>query len=203
MVQVLTKPISFDEFVTWYPQETGQCFELHDGVIVEMPKPTGRHSQIAGFLIAELNWMIRQLQLPYFIPKESVIKALDESGYEPDVVVLDRDAITDELYWAKNSVITQGATVKLVIEVVSTNWRDDYLTKLADYEDMGIAEYWVVDYLGLGGKRFIGDPKQPTLSLYSLVEEEYQVSQFRGSDRIESPRFSQLNLTAEQVFRGQ
>ncbi len=203
MIQLLTKPVRFDEFVTWYPEETGRRYELHDGVIIEMPKPTGKHSQIAGFLIAELNFMIRQLQRPYFIPKECVIKTLDESGYEPDVVVLDSSEIVQESRWAKDSVITEAATVKLVIEVVSTNWRDDYLTKLADYEDMGIPEYWIVDYLGLGGRRFIGNPKQPTLSIYSLVEGEYQVSQFLGSDKIQSPRFPQFNLTAEQVFMGQ
>lgn len=65
---------------------------------------------------------------------------------------------------------------------------------------MGIPEYWIVDYLGLGGRRFIGNPKQPTFSIYQLVEEEYQVSQFRGDDRINSPTFPELNFTAKQVF---
>ena len=27
---------------------------------------------------------------------------------------------------------------------------------------MGIAEYWILDYQGLGGRRYIGSPKQPT-----------------------------------------
>lgn len=37
-----------------------------------MPKTTGKHSQLTGFLIAYLNFEIRRLQLPYLIPKESV-----------------------------------------------------------------------------------------------------------------------------------
>jgi Uma2 family endonuclease len=58
----------------------------------------------------------------------------------------------------------------------------------------------------MGGKRFIGNPKQPTISIYSLVEGEYQLYLFRGSDacggklRIQSPTFPELNLTAEQIF---
>ncbi|MCA1990719.1 MAG: Uma2 family endonuclease, partial [Coleofasciculus sp. S288] len=72
--------------------------------------------------------------------------------------------------------------------------------KARDYEEMGIPEYWIVDYLGLGGRRFIGNPKQPTFSVYQLVEGEYQVTQFRGDNRIESPTFPELNLTAQQVF---
>lgn len=67
---------------------------------------------------------------------------------------------------------------------------------------MGIPEYWIVDYLGLGGTRYIGSPKQAVLSLYYLVEGEYQVRQFRQNDRIESPTFPALDLTAFQVFRG-
>jgi Uma2 family endonuclease len=87
-----------------------------------------------------------------------------------------------------------------VVEVISTNWRDDYFYKLGEYEEIGIPEYWIVDYLALGGKRFIGNPKQPTISIYQLIDDEYQVSQDRGADRIVSPTVSELNLTAEQIF---
>jgi Uma2 family endonuclease len=114
---------------------------------------------------------------------------------------LDWDSIADEPMWKKRFTITKGKTARLVIEVVSTNWQDDYLIKQAEYEKLGIAEYWIVDYLGLGGRRFIGNPKQPTISVYYLLEGEYQVSLFRGSDRITSPTFPHLNLTAEEVFR--
>ncbi len=65
---------------------------------------------------------------------------------------------------------------------------------------MGIKEYWIVDYLGLGGRRFIGNPKQPTFSVYQLIDGEYQVKLFRGAEVIESPTFPELNLTAQQVF---
>lgn len=30
---------------------------------------------------------------------------------------------------------------------VESYWQDDYLTKLRDYEALGIQEYWIVDYL--------------------------------------------------------
>lgn len=37
--------------------------------------------------------------------------------------------------------------------------------------------------------------------IYSLVDDEYQISQFRNGDRIQSPIFPELNLTAEQIFQ--
>ncbi len=44
------------------------------------------------------------------------------------------------------------------------------------------------------------NPKQPTISIYQLVESEYQVSQFRKGERIISPRFPELNLTVQEIF---
>jgi Uma2 family endonuclease len=59
------------------------------------------------------------------------------------------------------------------VEVVSTSWRDDHHRKFGEYEAIGIPEYWIVDYLGIGGKRFTGNPKQLTFSICYLVDGEY------------------------------
>lgn len=201
MVQAVSQRVSFDEFIESYPENSEHRYELHEGVIVEMPKPTGKHSEIAGFLNGSLFVEISQLKLPYFIPRECIVKSVDgESGYEPDVIVLDRQAVSREPRWAKESIITLGDSVRLVIEVVSTNWQDDYLTKLRDYEALGVAEYWVVDYLGLGGRLHIGYPKQPTFSVYTLVDGEYDVRRFHAGDRIISPAFSAIGLVTDDVF---
>ena len=176
-------------------------YELHDGEIFEMPQPLGEDEDIGGFLTLELSVEIKRLNLPYTIPKQALVKPPEsESAYLPDVLILNRANLANEPLWKKQSTVTQAASVPLVIEVVSSNWRDDYYKKLADYEEMGIPEYWVVDYLALGGRKFIGNPKQPTISIYQLIEGEYQVSQFRGSDSIQSPAFPELNLTPDQIF---
>ncbi|MEG4816256.1 Uma2 family endonuclease [Microcoleus sp. K5-D4] len=202
MIQTISKTITFDEFVAWYPENSVHKYELHNGVIVEMPLGTGDHSAVAGFISGELFLEIRHQQLPYLVPKEYIVKFItDKSGYSPDVIVLDLPALASEPRWKKESIITMGSSVRLAVEVVSTNWRDDYFFKASDYEEMGIPEYWIVDYLGLGGRKFIGNPKQPTLSVYQLVDGEYQVKQFRGSERVESLTFPELKLTAEQIFR--
>ena len=199
MIQVAPQRLTFEEFLEWYPDGRGR-YELHEGVIVEI-NPTGDHEEVGAFLNRKLNVELERKNLRYFIPRTYLIKPPNIlSGYQPDVLVLDKDALQDEPLWKKSSTILQGNSVKLAVEVVSTNWRDDYLTKARDFEEMGIPEYWIVDFLGLGGRRFIGNPKQPTFSVYQLVEGEYQVSQFRGDNRIESLMFPELNLTAQQVF---
>jgi Uma2 family endonuclease len=201
MVAALDKsPMGFDEFLAWYPENSENRYELRRGAVIEMPKPRGKHSDIAGFVIKTLNNAIDQMQRPYFIPRECIVKISDDTGYEPDVAVIDRPLLANEPLWESASVIEHGESVKLVVEVVSTNWRDDYLTKLGDYEALGIQEYWIVDYLGLGGRRYIGSPKQPTFTVCTLIEGEYELQQFRGDDLILSPSFPDLPLTVNQVF---
>lgn len=196
-----SKLMTLEEFFDWYPDGYGR-FELHNGVIITM-QPTGTHEQVAGFLAMELGFEIKRLNLPFFIPRQGLIKAIDsdKSAYIPDVMVLDSNSLSNETLWKKRSTITQGTSIKLAIEVVSTNWQDDYLMKLGEYEKLGIVEYWIVDYLGLGGRRYIGDPKQPTISVYNLVEGEYTIELFRGKDVVRSHSFPELTLTAEQIFQ--
>jgi Uma2 family endonuclease len=199
-LQVLPKPVTFDEFIAWYPENSEFRYELRRGVIIEMPKPKGDHSEVSGFNHDELAFEIRRSNLPYFIPKDCVIKRSDDTGYEPDVVVLDRAALKNEPRWKASSIIEKGVSVKLAIEVVSTNWQDDYELKMLEYEAIGIAEFWIVDYAGFGGIRHIGKPKQPTLTIAVLIDEEYEIRIFRGNDLVVSPTFPALKLTAAQVM---
>lgn len=203
MAQTLAKSITFDEFNAQYLNQEGR-YELHDGIVVEMPKPKGQHSIIAGFLMEELILTIIEMgqRGKWTIPRESIVKSSNgKSGYEPDIIVIDQNAIAAESRWASESIIEKAESVKLIVEVVSTNWRDDYFKKRADYEELGIAEYWVVDYAALGGRNFLGNPKEPTLSVYQLIEGEYQVQQFRGDDPIISTTFPAFKKTANQIFR--
>lgn len=200
-IATLTTPLSFDKFVDWYPENATCKYELHNGAIVKIPLGTGEHSSVIGFMAGELHFEIRRSQLPYAIPGDCLLKPInDESGYQPDIIVLNKAQLAEEPRWQKESIITKGNSVGLAIEVVSTNWQDDYLRKVGEYELMGIPEYWIVDYLGLGGRRFIGDPKQPTLSVYQLVDGEYQVTLFTGNERIESLAFPELQLSAADIF---
>ena len=70
-----------------------------------------------------------------------MVKADNElSGYEPDAIVLDRQGTDSEPTWKKQFIITMGSSARLIVEVASTNWRDDYRDKLVDYEALGISE---------------------------------------------------------------
>ncbi|MDZ8089760.1 MAG: Uma2 family endonuclease [Nostoc sp. DedQUE12b] len=200
MTQALPKLLTFNEFIEWYPND-GKRYELHKGVIIEMPPPTGQHEKIIAFLSRKLTVEFDRLNLPYGIPKTVLVKTPSaESAYSPDVLLLNLDNLDNEPLFQKQSTVSQAASVPIVIEVVSSNWRDDYYNKFGDYEEMGIPEYWIADYAALGGRKFIGNPKQPTIFVCELVDGEYQMTAFQGNTAISSPTFPQLNLTAQQIF---
>ncbi|NEP47729.1 MAG: Uma2 family endonuclease [Moorea sp. SIO3C2] len=205
MIQAQAEPklYSFDEFISWYPENSQVRYELHDGVIIEMPKPKGKHSNLTGALIEQLLIIIRQMGKGgiWTIPRESIVKPKrQQSGYEPDIIVLNQEVLGAEPRWESESIIQNPDSVKLIVEVVSTNWRDDYYNKLRDYEEMGIEEYWIVDYAALGARKFIGNPKQPTLFVCTLVDGEYQMNPFTEKTTIVSPTFPQFNLSAQHIF---
>jgi Uma2 family endonuclease len=202
MFQILTKPqtVTFEEFAEG--QSEGTLCELHNGVIIEMPQPVGAHEEVKGFLVTEFAFECKRLNLPYFLPNQVFVKVPDaESAYLPDTLILNRPNLVNEPLWKKESTVIQGASIALVVKVVSTNWRVDYLTKVKDYEEIGIPEYWIVDYLGLGGRRFIGNSKEPTILVHELIDGEYQVMSFKEDEKIISPTFPELSLTANQVFQ--
>ncbi|MBD2297053.1 Uma2 family endonuclease [Nostoc sp. FACHB-190] len=199
MAQALPRVVTFAEFAAWRPE--GGRYELHDGVIVEMAQPVGGHEGVVGFLVEEVVPEYKRLKLPYFLPKTALVKPPDnESGYSPDILLLNRKNLVHEPLWKKESTVMDGASIPLIIEIVSTNWRDDYHKKFADYEIIGVSEYWIVDYAALGGREFIGNPKEPTIFICELIDGEYVKRMFRGNDVIVSPSFPNLNFTAQQVF---
>ncbi|AFZ26846.1 hypothetical protein Cylst_4788 [Cylindrospermum stagnale PCC 7417] len=198
MVQSASKLITVNEFITQYGDR--DRYELIDGELIEM-EPTGPHEQVSSLVGRKLNVEIDRQDLPYFIPHRCLIKLLGtNTAFRPDVIVLDQTQLVNEPLWQQEPVITSGSSIKLIAEVVSTNWQNDYARKVEDYALLAVPEYWIVDYLGIGGREYIGKPKQPTVTICTLVEDEYQKRLFQNNDQLVSSIFPNLQLTAKQVF---
>ena len=190
---------SFAEFLDNYP--TDGNYEWVDGAIIEM-RATRQHDDIANFMMFAFHDEIRQHRLNYIVTNTALIRTttLDgkEQGRKPDVSVIQRQQWEIE----RRSYAALTAPIQLAVEVTSTNWDDDYLDKLEEYQRLGILEYWIVDYLALGSRDFLGKPKQPAVLIFQLnAQQRYQYQLFRGSERIISPTFPHLTLTAEQILK--
>ncbi|MBW4566661.1 MAG: Uma2 family endonuclease [Tolypothrix carrinoi HA7290-LM1] len=191
------KKLTFEEFLAQYPDGYG-IFELVNGDLVQV-QATRADKNVARFLMFSFNDEIRRLELDYIVDKDIVFRTKTaqgrEQGRNPDVGVVIASV------WNAN-VLAYGALtepIQLAVEVVSTNWEDDYVDKLDEYQRLGIAEYWIVDYLAIASRNYLGNPKVPSVFVYQLIDGQYQVQQYKESDRIISQTFPELAVTVEQV----
>jgi len=201
MVAIAQKTLSFEEFLNW-DDHSGRSFELVNGVAMPLSEPTAKHEDVVDGLCRLLVDHCQSLNLPY-VPRQSKQVRLNaapgesESSRKADIVVFAKE----EWVRMRQSSASAAAYIPppLAIEVVSTNWRDDYRIKLNEYETLGILEYWIVDYAGLGGVQYIGSPKQSTVTINRLIDGEYQAQRYQGEAIIVSPTFPQLVLTTAQI----
>jgi Uma2 family endonuclease len=190
--------LNFDQFLEQCPED-GR-YELVDGKMVKK-LATRIHYDVAGLIMDAIKDEIKRLQLNYVVNDVSAVLTINKKGKEqgrhPDVSVINRDV------WRSDRLNHRGIRepIQLAVEVVSTNWEDDYIDKLEEYERLGIPEYWIVDYLAIGSRDYLGDPKLPSVLIFTLdTEGKYQMTIFQNSDRIVSPTFPELNLTVEQIM---
>jgi Uma2 family endonuclease len=197
---IAVPPLSFLEFLETAPED-GNRYELVNGERVQL-MATRAHDDVADFIYDTFRDEVRRNQLNYKISRFASVKTRRDDGLgqgrTPDVSVIDKATWTAD----PKAYAALEEPIQLAVEISSTNWRDDYLYKLAEYEALGILEYWIVEhYLAVGATRYIGSPKTPTISIYTLEDGEYQLQQFRGSDRLISMTFPELTLTAEAIFQ--
>lgn len=199
MVFTSTRALTFEEFLAQYGDNSR--FELIDGELRDM-EPTGPHEGVAGTLAGRVFVEIFGANFKWIVPKNCLIKppAATATALRPDVVVLDEAKLNQEPLWQQEPIICNGSTIQLVIEVVSTNWQDDYARKVEEYALLGIPEYWIVDYRGLGGVAFIGKPKQPTFTVCQLIEDEYVLRRYVLGQRIQSLTFTSLDLRLDDIL---
>jgi Uma2 family endonuclease len=192
--------LTFEQFLEYCPTEEGR-YELVDGEIVRIQATRG-HENVAEFISDCLKEEVKRLKLNYRVSGRITVATLAQDGKEqgrnPDVSVVDRTL------WDSNLTAYSALRepLQLAVEVVSTNWEDDYIDKLDEYQRLSIPEYWIVDYLALGSRTYLGNPKQPALFVFLLDEVgKYHYTRFREGDRIISQTFPELTLTVEQVLQ--
>ena len=162
------KSLSFDEFLSHYVNDNR--YELIDGAVFDL-EPTGRHEEVVAFITTKVCVQIDKAGLSGFVLQRGLLRPSNTgmTAFRPDIAVVDRAELVKEPLWPDQSVLTCGSSIKWVAAVVSSNWQNDYARKVEDYAALGISEYWIADYAGLGGIRHIGKPKQPTLSICTFI----------------------------------
>ncbi|QIR36876.1 Uma2 family endonuclease [Tolypothrix sp. PCC 7910] len=191
---IVTKKLTFAEYLK-YNDGTDTRYELVDGELIPMSLGTGKHGGIAKFLERTFddesakmgkNWTAQKFAIGIRSPRGG---RWDTSRI-PDVVVLTTEQW--EALFNREAIIELNEPPPiLVAEVVSESTQTtDYRSKRSEYAVLGISEYWIVDAI------------QEVVTVCTLIEGFYDAIAFRNQERLISPTFPGLDLSAEQVLAG-
>lgn len=138
---------------------TKRRIELTDGRLEFLPMPTEIHEILTQFLFFALYHFVEEKQLGKVYSNGIRVRIRPRKVRLPDVIFLHKDH-----FHVRHNRVWDGAD--LVMEVVSDDPKDhsrDYETKLADYAEANIAEYW------------IADPNRQVVIVHRLHEGRYAV----------------------------
>ena len=145
MVATTSTNISFDKYLS-YDDGTNKNFELVEGNLVEMPPASFLHSDIIDFIADLIKAIAREQKLDIKVKTGDVgIRTGLNSSRIPDISVIDGQIW--QSYRRDQSAIIEG-NLMLAVEVVSPGAEQierDYTKKVVEYQEIGIAEYWIVD----------------------------------------------------------
>jgi Uma2 family endonuclease len=164
---------------------TNRLIEFTDGRLEFLTMPTLEHQKILRFLFRLLDSFALSLQVGevFFAPLRVYIRP--GKYREPDIVFkfLEGHSKSGPRYY-------EGAD--LVMEVVSDDAESnkrDYETKVLDYAEAGIPEYWIVD------------PQKKQITVLTLVETSYQTAGVYQEGAVaESKLLPDFTVNVSEVF---
>jgi Uma2 family endonuclease len=198
MTQTKLRFASFEEYLS-YSDDPENClegrYELIYGELIELPPESPQNNLIARRLLLFLvNHNIVPVELLIIHACEvqvPILQPRDAANRFPDLVILREEHL--DLLGRRLTITLDMPPPRLIAEVVSpgrTNRDRDYINKRAQYAAIGVSEYWLID------------PTAKAVMVLQLQGDEYQeVGTFQSSERIISPEFPNLTLTAAQVFQ--
>lgn len=174
-----------------YDDDSDICYELVDGVLVEMGAENPINNVIASFLFS----VFLGLGIPYYrliIGHQVGVSEVSATSRQPDFIVHTEDSLAATL--ADRILLPMQPNPMLVVEVVSNSNSDkksrdrDYVDKRSEYAARGIPEYWIID------------PVKAVVLILCLEDDRYVEYVLMGDDQVASPAFPELSLTAVQIL---
>lgn len=160
MTTIRTWPDHLLTLAEWdaLPEDTSRRFELVEGVLLVAPRPTPRHQLVAGQLVAVLDAALRPAWRALIEIELTIDDTEPPTVRAPDVTVVRAQCVDD-----RPRVV--GPDVLAVVEVLSPGTRRiDRVAKLAEYAEIGIPHYLLVD------------PTPPvSLTEFALVQGAYRL----------------------------
>ena len=136
--------LTFQEYLD-YEGEPDVIYELVRGKLIPMSAPTLEHTKICEFLVYKLQRYFAAQNLSLVAKTTVGVRTEENSSRIPDAIVCHQSLWEQISERPGAGVLDFDEKPILVVEIVSSNPREDYVIKRYEYEAAGIAEYWIVD----------------------------------------------------------
>jgi len=198
MVQTITRPLTFEEFIDFDDGNELNEYELVDGRLVLMPEPDDWHEEILEFLSFIFELQYRQFKLKYSVRKRNALLIENAKGRRPDIAVIERPATRREE--REPGIRT---TPLMIVEIASGNWSTDLVDKQEEYEALGVPVYWIVDYRGQIPAKYCQRGKGKKVIVLTLEDGVYQKAEYVEGEVAPCITFPELKLTVDQILAAQ
>ena len=195
MTQAKSRFRTIEQYAALDPSDLPEGnYELVNGEIIELPAESDPNVEIAMFLTV----MLAQFMSSRLIRRgtEIFVTSRTVTSRYPDLMVLTEEGRAAIKGATRSAITHEMPAPALVIEIVSPgepgdkkNYDRDYVDKPKEYAARGIPEFWQVD------------PIRSVVVVLILKDGAYRSREFRGNERVISPTFPDLQLTAEQILR--
>ena len=182
------KLITFEEYLK-YDDGTNSRYELVDGELILMPPASFLHSDIIDFIADLFKAIAFEHKLDVKVKTGDVgVRTGINSSRIPDISVI------DGIVWRsmpRDASAVIEVPLLLAVEVVSPGTEQierDYIDKVTEYQNSGIAEYWIVD------------PMEQKITILVLEKDGYNKTVFTGDDGIASITFPQLKVAPVNIL---
>ncbi len=186
-----TRKLTLEEYLN-YDDGTDIRYQLVNGELVAMPPESRLNERIVMWLLSQFLALVAFDRVS--LRTEIIVGSSRATTRVPDLMILSEE-LAAALEGATRSTVTLDMPPPvLVLEVVSPgkdNQDRDYRYKRSEYAARGIYEYWIVD------------PVQHQVTVLELINGLYEEKMYRGKERLLSPTFSTLQLTADKVLQAE
>jgi Uma2 family endonuclease len=149
--------------------------ELRNGEIVSMGSPNIKHQRLTRKLVVKIdNYITSNGGSCEVFNAPTDVKLNDNNVVIPDVFIVCKPENFDNQKY--------NGSPDFIIEIVSTNWTDDYIRKLALYQENGVREYWIVD------------PKSNKVTVYFFEENFVSVYGFTETIPVNIYKYNPIKL---------
>jgi Uma2 family endonuclease len=193
MLPLVTPQLSFTDYLS-LDDGTDDRYELIHGELIALPPESEPNISTANYLFLKLvaaGVPFRLIHPHACEVQVPVLQPGDAANRFPDLVVLRESHVAQTQ--TRLTITVEMPPPELIVEVVSpgkANRERDYKQKRAQYEAIGVPEYWIADRAAR------------LLTVLVMAPAGYvELGRFSGDQEIQSRFLPALTLTAEQVFQ--